>query len=165
VTVSEEREDELQMRIPAFTVKDALYLHEKRLADHDKNATETQRAVQGFEDKFKTLMERINEGVSPTMRRIEAKQGEIEKQIIQLESRLEVKFTEVKAEVKVLDHHFTDKFSSVDDFMGRLRNLVWYVIGITILSAATALLYAWRSSANLENRINAIPTVIETRRR
>lgn len=153
-----ENEEELEARIHPFTVKDALYLHDKKIGD-------TQRIVGSFEDKFKVLMERINEGVSPTMRRIEVKQGEIEKQIVQLESRLEVKFTEVKSEVKVLDNHFSDRFSEFDRVMGHVRGLQWRIIGAVVIGGFTAFLSMWVYTQQIKDRISAIPTTIETRKR
>lgn len=122
-----EEEDE---RIPSFTVKDALYLHDKKIGD-------TQRIVSSFEDKFKVLMERINEGVSPTMRRIEAKQGEIEKQIIQLDAKVDVKSAEINSQIKVLDNHFHDKFVEVDRFLAGLRDLKWKLIGVVLMAVVS----------------------------
>lgn len=153
-----DEESELAAHIHPFTVKDALYLHDKKIMD-------TQRAVGSFEDKFKVLMERINEGVSPTMRRIESKQGEIEKQLVQLESRLEVKFHEVKSDLKILDNHFSDKFSEFDRLMEGVRGLQWKIIGYVVVGGLSVFISMWVYVQQLKTRINAIPTVIETRKR
>lgn len=156
--MSEEPEEELEKRIHPFTVKDALYLHDKKIDN-------TQRLVNSFEDKFKVLLERINEGVSPTMRRIEAKQSEIEKQLVQVEAKLDVKFTEIQGEFKVMDGHFSDKFMEFDRLMIGLRDLQWKIIGAVVIGGTTALLSTWIYVQQIKTKINSIPTAIETRRR
>ncbi len=150
-------DDEEETRIHPFTVKDALYLHDKKISD-------TQRLVSSFEDKFKTLMERINEGVSPTMRRIESKQSEIEKQIVQDDAKIDVKFSEIKGDMKVIDNHFSDKFTEFDRLMDGLREVQWKLIGSIILGGATAFVSMWIYVQQIKTRINAIPAVISTRR-
>lgn len=152
-------------RIHPFTVKDALYIHEKRL-DENKDATaDLKGAVKSFEGKFQTLMERINEGVSPTMRRIESKQGEIEKQLIQVEASLAVKITEVKSEVKVLDNHFSDRFAEYDRTMGGVRGLFWKLAGSAIAALFVVFASMWVYVQQIKMRIGALPTVIEAGKR
>jgi len=153
----DEDKEELEQRIHPFTIKDALYLHDKRIGD-------TQRIVSSFEDKFKVLMERINEGVSPTMRRIEGKQSEIENQIVQVNAKIDIKFSELKGDMKVIDNHFADKFSEFDRLMDRLRDVQWKLIGSIIVGGATAFVSMWIYVQQIKTRINAIPTVINTRR-
>jgi hypothetical protein len=151
-----DNDEELETRIHPFTVKDALYLHDKKISD-------TQRIVTSFEDKFKVLLERINEGVSPTMRRIEAKESEIERQIIQVDSKIEVKFAEVKGELKVLDNHFSDKFTEVDRFLSHIRDLQWKVIGAVLIGGATAFGSVWVYVQQLKTRVTALPSLSRQR--
>lgn len=160
--MSDKEED---ARIVPFTVKDALYLHEKQIHENKDSTNDLRRAVTSFEDKFKTLMERINEGVSPTMRRIETKQTEIEKQIIQVEANLTVKITEIKSEVKVLDNHFSDRFAEYDRVMSGLRGLLWKIIGAALIGGFTVFISTWVYLQQIKTRINALPTVIETGKR
>lgn len=163
--MSDKDESELRSQLQSFTIRDALYIHDKRI-DEQKEAThELRRIVGSFEEKFKTLMERINEGVSPTMRRIEAKQGEIEKQIVQVDSKMDVKFAEVQSEIKVMDRHFEGKFVEVDRWMTNIRGILWKAIGWSAIAGLGAAFSTWAYVQQIKSRINAIPTVIETKRK
>jgi hypothetical protein len=148
---------ELDSHISPFTVKDALYLHDKKIGD-------VERIVVGFEDKFKTLMDRINEGVSPTMRRVEFKQSELDNKFVQLDAKIELKFMELKTDIKVIDNRFTEKFVEFDRLMEGLRGLQWKLIGAVITGGITAFVSMWFYVQDIKTRINSIPTVIETKR-
>ena len=109
---------EAESEIPPFRVKDALYLHDKRISELSaeiKDKThETTAIVKGFEDKFNVLMERINKGVSPTMQEIKDKSNNIEKQIIQLQSDMKMGFKDAEHALDVRDVKTEAKFAEIE---------------------------------------------------
>src|SRR5437867_2548118 len=117
--------DELEKQIDPFTVRDALILHDKRLHQLTDQNFETQKIVQKFEESMKTLLDRINEGVSPKQNIILDKQIDAEKHLLIFESKIDLKFSEVEKHLSLQQLHYDDKFVEVDRWMNGLRGLMW----------------------------------------
>lgn len=171
---------DLDKEISPFTVKDALYTHERRLSDLSdeiKNKThDTQAVVKSFEEKFAVLMDRINKGVSPTMQEIKEKSHDIEKSIISMEGAMKLGFADVRKDMEVRDVENAAKFKAVekeidnrlqvsDEIIRGVKYLFLKLVGWVGAGALIAFVSMWLYIQSLKTSLVSLPTEISVRRK
>jgi hypothetical protein len=144
--------DELEHRIDPFTVRDALILHDKRLNQLTDLSHETQTIVRGFEEQMKTLLERINKGVSPTMQAIKDQNADLKTQIVEFKGDVNTRFKEMEGRLNVSDEHFGTQIGEITGWLDSFKGLIWKVAGGLILAAILGLfgMYSYVHSIKAE---------------
>jgi hypothetical protein len=144
--------EELENRIDPFTVRDALIMHDKRINQLTDLSHETQTIVRGFEEQMKTLLERINKGVSPTMQQIKDQNSEIKTQIVEFKGDVNTRFKDMEGRMNVSDEHFETRFGELKDWTDGVKGLVWKISAALIIAAIFALfgMYSYVHSIRAE---------------
>ena len=126
---------DLDKQIDPFTVRDALILHDKRINQLTDTNYDTQNIVKSFEEKMKTLLERINQGVSPTMQNIQRQNEELKNQIIEFKGDVNTRFKDIEGKLNLQDDHFANKIEEIDTWLTGVKGLLWKVSTALIISA------------------------------
>lgn len=135
-----------------FTVRDALILHDKKLSQLSDLFHQTQTLVQGFAVNVKTLEERINKGISPTMQRIEHQNVDIEKSLIRLEASLNQTAQEIRNSVSIVAGNVTDLEKDRDDMSKFARGIMGKIAVAAICAVVGTFFTMWTMVNRLQSK-------------
>lgn len=135
----------------SLTNKDILILHDKRLGEQDQKINDTQKSNQAIEHELRQLIERINMGVSPTQQKILEKSGDIEKQIMGLDHKLDMALRETKDYVEKEVATVTVRLQEHDDFMRNFKTaLIWSVLIAVLTTGSLAIFNMVRGTLTIQ---------------
>lgn len=155
-------------------VRDMLLMIEKRNAHMTDLFLQTQAMVQKFEDNIKTLDNRINNGLSPSINAVRAQNSEIEKTLIRFEGSITGLFKDVDKRITVENQVFSDQIerieAQVEDYE-TLKKWARGLIGKIIVAGAgvvaTTFVTMWIYVQQIKEKISDMPTtrIVEVRKR
>jgi hypothetical protein len=129
--------------------KDFLTSLDKRVSDHDTKIANTQRDYTELGHEIKELLNRINNGVSPSVNEVRKENSEIKLAIANMDHKFEIGMIEMKSMVKsVVDKVDTDIYSFDENTikpirkdMNRIQGVLFYgLVGALIIFAGQKLL-------------------------
>jgi hypothetical protein len=153
--------EELEHRIDPFTVRDALIMHDKRINQLTDLSHETQTIVRGFEEQMKTLLERINKGVSPTMQQIKDQNADLKTQIVEFKGDINTRFKEIEGRLNVSDEHFETRIGEINEWMGSVKGLVWKIAGSLIVAAILGLFGMYTYVHSIRSEIEPLVKIMQ----
>ena len=154
-------EEELEHKIDPFTVRDALIMHDKRLNQLTDLSHDTQGIVRNFEEQLKTVLERINKGVSPTMQAIKDQNADLKTQIVEFKGDINTRFKEIDGRLNVQDEHFENKIGELKDWADSVKGLVWKVATALIISAIGGLVGMYIYVNSIKTQFEPLMTAVQ----
>jgi len=156
--------EELEKHIDPFTVRDALIMHDKRINQLTDLSHDTQGIVKNFEEQLKTVLERINKGISPTMQAIKDQNADIKTQIVEFKGDVNTRFKEMEGRMNVSDEHFETRVREINDWMGSVKGLVWRVAGALIVAAIIGLSGTYLYVNTMRSQVSDLVPLIKSMR-
>jgi len=154
--------EELEEHIDPFTVRDALIMHDKRINQLTDLSHDTQGIVKNFEEQLKTVLERINKGISPTMQAIKDQNADIKTQIVEFKGDVNTRFKEMEGRMNVSDEHFETRVREINDWMGSVKGLVWRVASALIVAAIIGLSGTYLYVHTMQSQISDLVPLIKS---
>lgn len=155
-------------------IRDMLLMVEKRNAHMTDLFLQTQAMVQKFEDNIKTLDNRINNGLSPSINAVRAQNSEIEKTLIRFEGKIEGLFKDFDKRITVENQIFSDRIENierqVEDYEA-IKKWARGIIGKVIVAGAgvvaTTFVTMWIYVQQIKEKISDMPTtrIVEVRKK
>lgn len=155
-------------------IRDMLLMIEKRNAHMTDLFLQTQAMVQKFEDNIKTLDNRINNGLSPSINAVKNQNADIEKMLIRMEGSIGGQFKDVDKRISLAEKEFSDRIevieAQVEDYE-TLKTWARGLIGKIIVAGAgvvaTTFITMWIYVQQIKEKISDMPPprIIEIRKK